>query len=104
MATIMVDEKFETTTATDKSLVASNVLSQFTQHTTFSLHSFSSSGRTDLQKYSNSPSWITDSKNVKTIFVDSRVQVQFQFKELKGREKNRKMSEKKISQICSNTN
>ena len=66
-------------TATDKSLVASNVLSQFTQHTTFSLHSFSSSGRTDLQKYSNSPSWSTDSKNVKTIFVGSGVQVQLKF-------------------------
>ena len=35
----------------------------------FSSHSFSSSGRTDLQKYSSSPSWSTDSKNVKTIFV-----------------------------------
>ena len=34
-----------------------------------SSHSFSSSGRTDLQKYSNSPSWSTDFKNVKIIFV-----------------------------------
>ena len=41
-----------------------------------SSHSFSSSGRTDLQKYSNSPSWSTDSKNVKTIFVGPGVQVQ----------------------------
>ena len=69
-----------------------------------SSHSFSSSDRTDHQKYSNSPSWSTDSKNVKTIFVSSGVQVQLKFKELKGREKKRKMSEKKISQICSNTN
>ena len=36
-----------------------------------SLHSFSSSGRTDLKKYPNSPSWSTDSKNVNTIFVGS---------------------------------
>ena len=69
-------------TATDKSLVASNVLSQFTQHTTFSLHIFSSSGRTDLQKYSNQPSWNTDSKNVKTIFVGPGVQVQFVFEQI----------------------
>ena len=43
----------------------------------FSSHSFSSSGRTDLQKYSNSPSWSTDSKNVYNIFVGPGVQVQF---------------------------
>ena len=42
-----------------------------------SSHSFSSSGRTDLQKYSNSPSWSTDSKNVYNIFVGLGVQVQF---------------------------
>ena len=72
----------ERDTATDKSLVASNVLSQFTQHTTFSLHSFSSSGRTDLQKYPNSPSWSTDSKNVNNIFVGPEVQVQFVFEQI----------------------
>ena len=55
-----------------------------------SSHSFSSSGRTDLQKYSNSPSWSTDSKNVKIIFVGPGVQVQLYFKELKGREKKTK--------------
>ena len=43
----------------------------------FSSHNFSSSGRTDLQKYSNSPSWSTDSKNVYNIFVVPGVQVQF---------------------------
>ena len=41
-----------------------------------SSHRFSSSGRTDIQKYSNSPSCSTDSKNVKTIFVGPGVQVQ----------------------------
>ena len=60
-----------------------------------SSHSFSSSGRTDLQKYSNSPSWSTDSKNVKIIFVGPGVQVQLHFKELKGREKKTKNVRKK---------
>ena len=69
-------------TAMDKSLVASNVLSQFTHHTTFSLHSFSSSGRKDLQKYSNSPSWSTDSKNVNNIFVGPGVQIQIVFEQI----------------------
>ena len=41
-----------------------------------SSHSFSSSDRTDHQKYSNSSSWSTDSKNIKTIFVGPGVQVQ----------------------------
>ena len=40
-----------------------------------SSHSFSSSGRTDLQKYSNSPSWSTDSKNVNTIFVGPELKI-----------------------------
>ena len=61
----------------------------------FSSHSFSSSGRTDLQKYSNSPSWSKDSKNVETITVGSGVQVQHQLKNLKVVKKKRKMSEKK---------
>ena len=88
-------------TATDKSLVASNVLSQFTQHTTFSLHSFSSSGRTDLQKYSNSPSWSTDSKNVINITVGSGVQFQHCFAKLKVHEKK---NTRKKDFSCSNTN
>ena len=56
-------------------------------------HSFSSSGRTDLKKYSNSPSRSTDSNNVKTIFVGPGVQAQLKFKELKGREKKRNYHE-----------
>ena len=39
-------------------------------------YNFYSRGRTDLQRYSNLPSWSTDSKNVKNIFLGSGVQVQ----------------------------
>ena len=68
-------------------------------------YNFFSRGRTDLQKYSNSPSWSTDSKNVKTIFVGSGVQAQHLLKELKVREKKPKnVRKKKITQICSITN
>ena len=58
-------------------------------------YNFFSRGRTDLQKYSNSPSWSTDSKNVKTIFVGSGVQAQHLLKELKVREKKTKNVRKK---------
>ena len=50
---------------------------------------------TDLKNYSNSPSWSTDSKNVKTIFVGSGVQAQHLLKELKVHEKKTKNVRKK---------
>ena len=67
-----------------------------------SSNSFSSSNRTDHQKYSNSPSWSTDSKNVKIIFVGPGVQVQHSFKECKGREKKEKRP-KKFVEKCNDT-
>ena len=45
----------------------------------FGSHSFRSSSRTDLEKYSNYLSWHAGSKNVDTIFVGPGVQVQFVF-------------------------
>ena len=64
-----------------------------------SSHSFTTSGRTDLQKYSNSPYCSADSKNVKTIFVGPGVQVQHSFKEREGLEKKTKSIRKKSSKI-----